>query len=703
MIEFEKDLNDRQLEAVRLTDAPLLIIAGAGSGKTRVITYKITHLLASNLAAPANILAITFTNKAADEMRERMVRLLGMDLKSLWIRTFHSTALSLLKRHCDRLGYEKNFTVYDEYDRKALIKRCIDGLGLDRETYPPESLSEKISTHKNTMVQDLSLFADADEIRIFKAYEKVKRDFGVLDFDDLLEKSVELFEKNEDLRNQYRERWKYVLCDEYQDVNPLQYRFIRLITDRNSPITVVGDDDQSIYGWRGATPRIFEDFEKDYDGVRIVVLDRNYRSTKNIIGAASALISHNRHRKPKVLWTENEEGEKIVWTSVLNSFQEAEFTLQRIRALIDEGYNLKEMAVFYRTNYQSQILENLLLENRMPYRVIGGIRFFEREEIKDILCYLKVLSNPRDDQAVRRILNIPQRGIGDTTIKKLAAWAAAEGISFYDALPKAQEAGITKAAVKGILGFLDMFEQFKIKKETLNVMELARLIVEKTGYKAHLEKRPLAERENRLQNLDEFLNLLEIRVSEEPGLSLDEYVEELTLYSVIDSFDLRDNKLNLITLHNAKGLEFPVVFIIGCEDNLIPHRNCMDSPTGVEEERRLFYVGITRAKKRLYLLNAFSRQMYGQSLENPSSMFIREIPAGLMTINNLALARPYPGTGSRKQGQGDWHPGDIVRHPEYGMGVIKQIYGEDDDAVVKIKFENGEKKFIMRFAQITKI
>jgi len=709
-IDFKEQLNDRQYEAVTQTDSPLLIIAGAGSGKTRVITYKIAWLLLNRLAGAENILAITFTNKAADEMNRRVESLLQARIRSLLIKTFHATGMWLLKRHIDRLGWPKTFTICDDADKRSLVRQCLDILGLDRETYPPEELTEKISLYKNTLRRIDTLFADGNERAVFDRYELLKKSNSALDFDDLLEKTVELFKSCPDLRELYSRRWEYILIDEYQDVNPLQYEFIRQVTDRKSRLTVVGDDDQCIYEWRGATPAIMERFESDYDGVRIVVLDRNYRSTKTVIAAASSLIQHNGHRRPKKLWTENEQGEPIDLVTVPHSFHEAKYLQSAVTALLAEGFNLRDIAVFYRTNHQSQPVESAFIENKTAYRVIGAIKFFERREIKDILSYFKVLVNTSDGQSLSRIINVPNRGIGPTTVKKLGEWAESRKMSLYDCLLAYEQLPVPAGQREKIRELSALLEELRSLTNSMNAHELAVRIIERTGYAAYLEKRPVIERDNRLESIEEFTNLLEQKVKWTPDLSVAEYIDELSLYSAIDGSDFDENRVSLITLHNAKGLEFPVVFILGCEDTLLPHRNSLEAGN-VDEERRLFYVGITRAAKKLTLVNAQQRTIYGKRYFMQPSMFLKELPAellrpfGLNERTNEAVA--FSGrrqAGNRDEAAGSpYRPGDIVRHSEYGLGVVKAVEGEEDDAVVRVKFESGEKKFILKFAGLSRV
>lgn len=702
-------LNERQKEAVLHHETPLLVLAGAGSGKTRVITYKIANLLVTGAAQPHQILAITFTNKAAEEMSKRVAKTLQADLKSLWIKTFHSCALMILRSHITELGYSREFTIYDELDRKRFVKECLERANLDKETYPPDDLITKISLRKNTLQPESALFDDENEIRLYHLYEELKRKLNILDFDDILEKCVELFRTKPEIREKYKQRWKFILVDEYQDVNPLQYEFIRCITDRKSPITVVGDDDQSIYGWRGASPEHVFKFEHDFDDVRIVVLDQNYRSTSTIITAASHLITHNVHRKQKRLWTENPKGEQIELITASNAFQEADAVLHKIQVMRKEGVAYSDMAVFYRTNYQSQMLENALIKHKVPYQIIGGLKFFERAEIKDILAYLKVLINPMDDVNLKRIINVPQRAIGETSIRKASEEALTLGVSLYQVISQPSADVFGKSLTSKFQAFVSQMEKLRKMKEHATVAEVVDQVVKETGYVQYLEKKPIMEREGRIRNVEEFIQLLLQKVKESPDLSLEEYVSELSLYTAVDALDQTHDKLNLITLHNAKGLEFPVVFIIGLEENLLPHKNSYESGT-IDEERRLFYVGITRARKKLFLLHAAERMMYGQPSSNAASRFLSELPGELLHATDMFLPpergpvygvsikskKDFPDTNGFRQG-------DIVRHPDYGIGSVRQVYGEGDDAVVVVRFEVGEKKLISRFSKLSKI
>ena len=692
MIDYKKELNNKQYEAVLHNNSPLLIFAGAGSGKTRTITYKIAYLLEQKLAQPYNILAITFTNKAAEEMRNRVHTLVQDPLSNLWIRTFHSTALAILKFHSEKLGYGKNFVIYDEQDKKSLLRKCFKELNLDKSQYSLKEITSQISLYKNLMKNE-DFWEDEKYYEMFKLYEHLKKEYNVFDFDDLLEKIVQLFQDYPDVRDYYKKRWSYILIDEYQDVNPLQYKFIQLLTDKNSYLTVVGDDDQSIYSWRGSSPRVFQQFEEDYDNVEIVILDQNYRSTKTIIESASHLISFNKHRKEKKLWTNNAKGEEIHKYEVLNAFEEARQVLVKVQELYDAGYSYDDMAVFYRVNNQSQFIENILIEEKMPYKIVGGLKFFERMEIKDILAYLKVLINHSDTNSLLRIINKPTRGIGQTSINKLNALANKQNKSFYSVLESIENFDLPKSLKIKIKNFILLMTDFQEKKETMDIYELANYISDKIQYFSFLEKLPLAEREAKISNLNEFFNLLKQRTSSAPDLTIEEYLDELSLYTAVDSMNYSDNKITLMTLHNAKGLEFPIVFIIGVEEGLLPHKNALERGT-VDEERRLFYVGITRAKEKLFLFYVQERLMYGQSSIAEPSGFLQQIRA--QKSQSKAVDR-------NKKKLGKWKVGDIVKHSDYGLGSIKKIQGSGEDALLIIDFESGRKKFIQKFSGLKKI
>ncbi len=617
-MDYLENLNPPQREAVLHGDGPLLILAGAGSGKTRVITSRIAHLIRERGVDPGSILAVTFTNKAANEMKERLERMLGMSLGrgighgGLWISTFHSACVRILRQHIDRLGYKRTFVIYDETDRSSLIKACASDLRIDTERYLPRAIASRISALKNNLT-DAAQFAKTSSAfgfeeavsRVYAMYEEKLRESGGLDFDDLLMLTVRLFEQHQDVLAYYEGIFRHILIDEYQDTNRAQYRLVRLLTMKHQNLCVVGDDDQSIYKFRGADISNILNFEKDYSDAKVIKLEQNYRSTQNILGAAGAVVSRNLGRKPKELWTEKRGGEKILCYKAVDEKDEARFIARSIQQEVDGGRSLRELAVLYRTNAQSRALEDGLRGLGIPYRIFGGLRFYDRKEIKDVIAYLRVLQNPSDIVSLRRIINVPARGIGDTTIDKLESAALRSGTGLYEAAMNPDDAEVSPAAKKKLREFTAMMERMRADLGVMTVTELVRRVIHDSGYGSALEQDKNVEARIRLENLNELLSATEDFQEQNRDASLTSFLDQVAL--ITDSEEqtaaegrrVGSDSVTLMTLHNAKGLEFSVVFMVGMEEGLFPHSRSAESEEELEEERRLCYVGITRAKEKL--------------------------------------------------------------------------------------------------------
>lgn len=633
-------LNEQQKQAVFQTDGPVLILAGAGSGKTRVLTHRIAYLIEECSVNPWNIMAITFTNKAAGEMRERVDDIVGFGAESIWVTTFHSTCVRMLRRYIDRIGFDNNFTIYDTDDQKTVMKEICKRLEIDTKLYKERSILSAISSAKNELISpaefELNAMGDYGKQKIamiYKEYQTVLRKNNALDFDDLLVKTVELFKACPDVLENYQNRFLYIMVDEYQDTNTVQFEFIRLLAAKNRNLCVVGDDDQSIYKFRGANIRNILDFEKIYPEAVVIKLEQNYRSTQNVLDAANTVIRNNMGRKEKALWTDQGEGSKLHFQQFDTAYEEAEYVADDIRSKQREGKaEYGDCAVLFRTNAQARLMEERFVVKGIPYDVVGGVNFYARKEIKDLLAYLKTIDNGRDDVAVRRIINVPKRGIGATTISRVQDYANEHEISFYDALRSAEQIGtIGKSSVK-LQPFVNMIQAFRSKLEFFSLEDLMNDIIEVTGYVRELEASDDEDAENRLEHIDEFISKIVSyeETHEEPNLS--EFLEEVALVADIDGVDSDDNKVLLMTLHSAKGLEFPHVYLAGMEDGVFPSYMTItsDDPEEIEEERRLAYVGITRAKEDLTLTCARQRMLRGETQYNPISRFVKEIPEELL-------------------------------------------------------------------------
>ena len=669
-------LNPKQKEAVLHTDGPLLILAGAGSGKTRVLTHRIAYLIDECGVNPWNIMAITFTNKAAGEMRERVDNLVGFGAESIWVSTFHSSCVRILRRHIENLGYTTSFSIYDSDDQKTLMRQVFKTLDIDTKQFKERSVLAAISSAKDKLIppEEFLLNAGGDfrekkTGEIYKEYQKQLKKNNALDFDDLIVKTVELFQNNPQILDYYQERFRYIMVDEYQDTNMAQFKLVSLLASKYRNLCVVGDDDQSIYRFRGADIQNILSFENTFPGTMVIKLEQNYRSTQNILDAANEVIRHNFGRKDKTLWTANGEGDKILFKQFDTAKDEADFVVRQIR---DSGYSYQDQAVLYRTNAQSRLLEERCIFYNVPYRLVGGVNFYQRKEIKDILAYLKTIANGVDDLSVIRIINVPKRGIGATTIGRVTAFASEHNMSFYDTLKEAKQIpGIGKAAEK-ISRFIAQMEVFRAMaySEEYSMKDLIDHILEDTGYEEELQEEGEIEAQTRLENIEELINKAAAYEEDSEHPTLDEFLEQVALVADIDNVDDTEDRVTLMTLHSAKGLEFPKVYLVGMEDGLFPGMMSIMSgdKTEMEEERRLCYVGITRAKKELVLTAARQRMINGETRWSKPSRFINEIPSNLLDTDKL-----QPAFGKSKQDDpGDfglpWDQGSKSGVSRFGMG-----------------------------------
>lgn len=726
-------LNEQQQEAVFHTEGPLLLLAGAGSGKTRVLTHRIAYLIDQGVN-PYHIMAITFTNKAAKEMRERVDDLVGYGAEHIWVSTFHSTCVRILRRHIDKLGYGNSFTIYDADDQKSLVRQICKQYKIDTKMMPERSIINAISSAKDEFITPSEYemkhqydFKKKKIAEIYKEYQKQLKANNALDFDDLIFKTVELFQFHPEVLDYYQERFRYIMVDEYQDTNTIQFQLISMLARKYQNLCVVGDDDQSIYKFRGANVKNILNFENVFPEAETIKLEQNYRSTKNILNAANGVIKNNQGRKSKKLWTENEEGDLIEFHQYGTEYEEARAIIEEIESLAKEGYDYKNMAILYRTNAQSRVFEESFMIKNIPYRIVGGTNFYQRKEVKDILCYLKVVDNGLDDLAVRRIINVPRRGIGAATIDKINTYAIEHNLSFLDACFVADEITTLGNAKKKINGFADLIRDFRDKMEQGTLEELFNYITEKTGYIADLKAEESEEAEGRIENINELLNKVVTYEQEAEEPSLSELLEEVALVADIDNLEESDNRVVLMTLHSAKGLEFPYVFICGMEDGIFPSYMTVmsENDDDLEEERRLCYVGITRAKKKLYLSAAKRRMMQGRTQFNKVSRFVDEIPEELIKVDqgiNLKDKRPEKALFSANRGMKFRKPyqaksftstkmdslsyevGDMVKHIKFGKGKVLEIVPGGRDFEVTVDFEkSGVKKMFASFAKLKKV
>ena len=762
-------LNEPQREAVYHTDGPLLILAGAGSGKTRVLTHRIAYLIGERGVDAWNILAITFTNKAAEEMRQRVDNLVGFGAESVWVSTFHSACVRILRRFIDRLGYENHFTIYDTDDQKTLIKEVCRKVDVDTKVFKERSLLSAISSAKNEMIlpDEFELnaggdFAKMKIAKVYREYEAQMRANNALDFDDLLVKTVQLLQTQPDVLESYQERFRYIMVDEYQDTNTVQFQLVSLLAGKYKNLCVVGDDDQSIYKFRGANIRNILDFEHEFPDAKVIKLEQNYRSTGNILNAANSVIANNRGRKEKSLWTENGEGELIRLRQFDTAFDEADFIGEDIKSAVRQGGSYNDSAVLYRTNAQSRLLEEKFIAMNIPYKIVGGVNFYARREIKDLLAYLKTIDNGRDDVAVRRIINVPKRGIGLTTINRIQESATERGIGFYEALLAPELiAGVGRSATK-LDSFAALIEYFKTLAEEMNITDLLQEVIEKTGYIESPENEDKEEAKTRKENIDELISKAatyeESCQDKDEKATLSGFLEEVALVADIDSLDEDQEYVVLMTLHSAKGLEFPRVYLAGMEDGLFPGYMSINAGDReeLEEERRLCYVGITRAEQELTLTSARRRMVHGETQYNPMSRFVKEIPRELLDTGNKKFtqeteipaqqntyarareafrAQAFTGalggmTPAKNQGAGKpltgsqalaslqkgsqlaaggngplgYEVGDRVRHVKFGEGTVTDIKEGGRDHEVTIEFDSvGTRRMFAKFAKLVKV
>jgi DNA helicase-2/ATP-dependent DNA helicase PcrA len=749
-------LNEIQREAVLHTEGPVLIVAGAGSGKTRALTHRIAYLVREQGVSPFEILAITFTNKASREMASRVEQLIGSGVaRGMWILTFHSTCARILRREHTHLGIPSAFTIYDDGDTERLIGGILKDLDIDAKRFPPKQIAAAIGKAKDRVIT-AEVFATMssnfyEEIiaKVYAAYETRKKAAGALDFDDLITETVRLFRDHPEVLRTYQERFRYILVDEYQDTSRAQYELINLLAERYGNVCVVGDADQGVYSWRGATIQNILDFERDHPDAQVFLMEQNYRSTGNILGAANALIEHNVQRKPKTLWTDAGSGELVVSFRANDEHEEGLFVASEIKRLHDEeGYRFRDVAVFYRTNAQSRVIEDVFMRVAMPYKVFGGVRFFQRREVKDVLGYLRLLLNPQDVISFRRVVNMPKRGIGDQTVAALEAFANEQEIDVVEAARRIDEIATLNARAKGAVAG---FNQVMIALEGhfadgAGPGRMVEMAARESGYLAELEEDRTVEAQGRIENIQELAGAAMEIGARDPEAGLAEFLEQVSLVSDQDEYDEEDSTVTLMTLHIAKGLEFPVVFVVGMEDGVFPHFRSMTDQAELEEERRLAYVGITRAQQRLYLTHAWSRSLFGQTNFNPPSRFLGEIPGHLLDVqeSEARLERTSRYGSRRQQGAGasagaggytvvglpgqtgevqierGWRApqvagvnkraipaikeGDTVVHERWGEGVVVQVSGSADDPEATIRFgEAGEKRVLLAYAPLTKV
>ncbi|WP_314581589.1 DNA helicase PcrA [uncultured Streptococcus sp.] len=753
-------MNDRQAEAVQTTEGPLLIMAGAGSGKTRVLTHRIAYLIDEKMVNPWNILAITFTNKAAREMRERAEKL-KTEAQDCLIATFHSMCVRILRREADHIGYNRNFTIVDPGEQRTLMKRILKNLNLDPKKWNERAILGSISNAKNDLIDEVAYANLADDMyteivaKCYTAYQKELRQSEAMDFDDLIMLTLRLFDQNPDVLTYYQQRYQYIHVDEYQDTNHAQYQLVKLLASRFKNICVVGDADQSIYGWRGADMQNILDFEKDYPEAKVVLLEENYRSTKTILQAANEVIRNNRNRRPKNLWTQNEDGEEIVYYRANDEQDEALFVARTIDQLSREGYSHKDFAVLYRTNAQSRTVEEALLKSNIPYTMVGGTKFYSRKEIRDVISYLNLIANPSDNISYERVANEPKRGVGPGTVEKIRDFASSQEMSLLDASANILLSPVKGKAAQAVYEFANILLDLRECLDDYTVTELVEAVLEKTGYAAVLAAQATLESQARIENIEEFLSVTKNfdespdNPADESGLDkLSRFLNDLALIADTDDGDTESSEVTLMTLHAAKGLEFPVVFLVGMEENVFPLSRASEDEDELEEERRLAYVGITRAEKILYLTNANSRMLYGKTNYNQPTRFLREISSDLLDYQGLA--RPsnssfkvsYTNSDTSQFGQGmslaqalqerkrqaapssistgtlpfgkssqsqpskpevAWAIGDIAHHKKWGDGTVLAVSGSGNSQELKINFpEVGLKKVLASIAPIEK-
>jgi len=738
------ELNNSQVEAVEHNQGPLLVLAGAGSGKTRVLTTRIAYLLQEKGVSPFNILAITFTNKAAREMKERVAAVVPDLARDIWIATFHATCVRILRKQANFLGYHENFVIYDDNDQETLLKECLKELNIDDKKYSPRAMQAAIAKAKNDLTGYSDYAGQAHDhftrivARVYEVYQKKLEQACALDFDDLIMFTVRLLQENEHVLAYYQNKFRYILVDEYQDTNHAQYVLINLLAGLSHNVFVVGDPDQSIYSWRGANIRNILEFEKDYPDARIIKLEQNYRSTQMILDAANHVIKHNRSRKEKRLWTATDAGMPAVVYRGDNERMEAGYIAGRIKRLRERmGLNYRDFAVLYRTNAMSRVVEEVFLKNDIPYSMVGGLRFYERKEIKDLLAYMRLLVNPWDEQGLKRVINVPKRGIGEVSCRRIIKFAGDEKISPLSVLADADKVpGLTPKIKNACFALNSIFLELRKGLDSLGVTEIAKQILERTGYWQELASENTVESRSRQENLKEFLSVTqEYDRGDEEG-TLGGFLIKMALYTDLERYDQEADQTVLMTLHSAKGLEFPVVFLLGLEEGVFPHSRSLTEPAELEEERRLCYVGITRAKQRLYLTHCWQRTLYGSTRINEPSRFLKEIPLNLVTMDDSldtvlletsresqGKARVMPFTRrsfanksnpvSKEMGDvyraaagmllSSYSPGDHVLHKKWGSGVVLEVRGEGEAAEIKVDFPDlGIKVLLARYAPLEK-
>lgn len=720
-----KNMNSEQSEAVRTTEGPLLIMAGAGSGKTRVLTHRIAYLLDEKDVSPYNILAITFTNKAAKEMKARVEHLVGEEAQVIWMSTFHSMCVRILRRGADRIGIERNFTIIDPTDQKSVIKDVLKSENIDSKRFEPRMFIGAISNLKNELKTPEDAQKEANDFHsqmvatVYKGYQRQLSRNEALDFDDLIMTTINLFERVPETLEYYQNKFQYIHVDEYQDTNKAQYTLVKLLANKFKNLCVVGDSDQSIYGWRGADIQNILSFEEDYPEAKTIFLEQNYRSTKNILNAANEVIKHNSERKPKGLWTANSGGDKIQYYEAMTERDEAEYVVKEIMKHQRSGKKYSEMAILYRTNAQSRVLEETFMKSNIPYTMVGGQKFYDRKEIKDLLSYLRVIANSNDDISLQRIINVPKRGIGPSSVEKIQTYALQNNISMFDALAEVDFIGLSKKVTQECISFYEMIQNLIKEQEFLEISEIVDEVLQKSGYRDMLDREQSIESRSRLENLDEFMSVPKDYEENTPleEQSLINFLTDLSLVADIDEADTQ-NGVTLMTMHSAKGLEFPIVFIMGMEESLFPHIRAIKSEDDheMEEERRICYVAITRAEELLYITNATTRMLFGRSQSNMPSRFLKEIPEDLLDSHTgqkrqtiYPKSQPKRGfskrtTSTKKQvSSSDWKVGDKVMHKAWGEGMVSNVNEKNGSVELDIIFKSeGPKRLLAQFAPITK-
>ncbi|QQY80195.1 DNA helicase-2/ATP-dependent DNA helicase PcrA [Keratinibaculum paraultunense] len=725
-MDYISGLNDRQKEAVLHPEGPLLILAGAGSGKTRVLTHRIAYLIEERKIFPGNILAITFTNKAANEMKERVAELLGGDIGYIWMGTFHSICVRILRQDIDKIGYDRSFSIYDRDDQITLMKECIKEQNLNKDIYKERSILGNISSLKDAMIspdtyinQNYNDYYRRNVGELYALYQKKLKQNNALDFDDLIIKTLELFRADPMVLDYYQKKFKYIFVDEFQDTNKSQYELIRLLADKHKNLCVVGDDDQSIYKFRGADITNILNFEKDFPNTKIIKLEQNYRSTKNILNVANHVIKNNSERKDKSLWTDNEEGNLVVVETLPDSQEEAYFVANMIEKLMVEGYKPSDFAILYRTNAQSRTFEEVFIKRGIPYKIVGGLRFYDRKEIKDILAYLKLIQNPVDDISLKRIINVPKRGIGNATMGKIEQYANEVGESIYSVLQKLDDIpDLSTRAKNSIKGFVEIVNNLMRIKEQMSIKDFIEEVLKETNYIKELEKQDDIESRTRLENIREFISVAVDFEVKNPEGNLEDFLATVSLLSDVDKTEDLKNTATMLTVHSAKGLEFPVVFLVGMEEGLFPIFRALDNESELEEERRLCYVAITRAQKLLFITHAKIRTIYGNTSYSLPSRFIDEIPKNLITTteessnlgnNKRRLVNIVDRTKRRKnntvksqENKDKVQVGTKVNHKKWGIGTVVQIKNKDEDKELVIAFNEpiGLKRLLLSIAPI---